>query len=74
MSNPTYSSGNLANAICDRCGLEFAYRAIRSEADTLLRVCSDCIDQPDPYRRLVIKPDNLALQYPRPDVDLTVEE
>jgi NAD-dependent SIR2 family protein deacetylase len=65
-----YSSGSLAVAICDRCGLKYGYKELRAEADTQLMVCSSCCDRPDPYRSLVIKPDRLALEKPRPDVDL----
>lgn len=67
---PNYSSGNVAIACCPRCGLRWDYRSLRIEADTMLRVCDDCLDSPDPYRRLLIKPDNIALQYPFPDQSL----
>lgn len=67
-----HSSGSIANAICRRCGLRFAYTALRTETDTALRVCDDCLDNSDPYRSLVISPDNLSLENPSPDVDISV--
>lgn len=66
------SSGKLARAVCDRCGLAFNYPEIRTEADTQLRVCETCQDGPDPYRRLVRKSDDLSIPYPRPDTDISV--
>jgi hypothetical protein len=39
-----------------------------------LRVCIDeqnCWDELDPYRLPPLSPDNITLQQPRPDVDVT---
>lgn len=66
-----YGSGNISKAICDRCGFEFNYLQLQQEADTKLQVCSDCLDQPDPYRRRRTPTVNISLRYPRPDVPLT---
>lgn len=65
------SAGNIANAICLRCGLEFRYRQLRVEADTSLFVCNDCLDEPDPRRRMLPRSDALALERASPDRELT---
>lgn len=64
------SGGNIARAVCDRCGLQFAYRALRIETDTSLFVCEGCLDTPDPRRRILPRSDAIALERPRPDTTL----
>lgn len=65
-----YAKGTYARAMCDRCGLEFAYLDLKEEW-TGLRVCQDCLDPktkqdfPD-----TVFPDPEALRNPRPDNDV----
>lgn len=66
-----YGSGNISKAICDRCGARYPYLALQQEADTKLQVCSECLDQPDPYMRRRTPTVHISLRYPRPDVALT---
>lgn len=48
---PRYASGNTSLSICKRCGEEWPYGDMNTEADTKEWVCPDCLDDPDPYRR-----------------------
>lgn len=65
-----FSGGKWAWSICDRCGLRYDYTAVRTETDTNFRVCLDCLDEPNPYLRLKVEPDAIALLYPRPDTNI----
>lgn len=64
----TYSSGEHATAICDRCGFMVPYTDIRPEW-TGLRVCSECWEpkhpQLEPTRKDLTDPK--PLRHPRPD-------
>lgn len=69
-----FGSGTFALFICDTCGLRFPYRQQHREPDTNALVCSNCLDQPNPYLHFRAKPDRITLARPRPDVPLEVEE
>lgn len=60
-----YAQGHHALAICDRCGFRIKYLDLIEEEDTHLRVCEDCLDEPEPERTR--GPDAIALRHPRPD-------
>lgn len=73
MSNSVYSSGRLSIAICDRCGLKFKYQELRADgAKPTMRVCSSCYDLNNPLKTWKPRDVSYALQYPRPDVLLTI--
>lgn len=64
-------------AICDGCGFMVQHTQLREKKDyrggsvpvgLSLQVCASCDDVPQPYyRRLLLKPDPVPLQNPRPD-------
>ena len=64
-------------AICDGCGFLVQHNHLREKKDyrggttpvgLSLMVCASCDDVPQPYyRRLLLKPDPVPLQNPRPD-------
>lgn len=64
-------------AICDGCGFLVQHSHLREKKDyrggttpvgLSLQVCASCDDVPQPYyRRLLLKPDPVPLQNPRPD-------
>lgn len=62
-----YASGKYAVAHCARCGFRFPYLSIRQEAETGLRVCRECLDEPQPKRRVPAVRE--ALRHPTPDRD-----
>lgn len=69
MSNVQYGSGNLAIAICDRCGLKYKYTELRADgAKPTMRVCSRCWDGNHPIKTWKPRDMAYALRYPRPDV------
>lgn len=72
MGNPRYASGRHSKAICDRCGLRFAYNMLRTERETRERVCASCLDDPYPYWAFSRPIDAQSLRHPRPDVPLEV--
>ena len=60
-----YASGKYANAICDRCGHRVPYLSLVTEAQTGLKVCPECEDEPE--RLVPREPDAVLLREPRPD-------
>lgn len=64
-------------AICDGCGFLVQHNTLREQVDyrggttpvgLQIRVCQTCYDVPQPYyRRLLLRPDPVPLQNPRPD-------
>ena len=61
-----YARGTFASQCCDRCGFVFPYGTLQKESDTRWLVCEDCLDGPDPRRRLRAKPVRTALRHLRP--------
>lgn len=67
----TIANGDLAIAICQRCGLQYPYLELSDDPNIKgLRVCCECKDQYDPWRLPAPPPDALQLRWPRPDVPL----
>jgi len=72
---PVYldTSGNsvLSVAICDRCNRKFAYTDLMPDPNAPgMRVCKDDLDQWDPWRSPARQTENIALRFPRPDVNI----
>lgn len=64
-------SNKVAIGICDRCNFKYKNSELRADGNTPgLRVCESCWDTKDPWRLPPIRPDAIALKYPRPDVSL----
>jgi hypothetical protein len=75
MSTP-YASGKRAHGICDRCGLTYRLRTLKTEtvagrANNLL-VCRSCwdLDHPQNWQGRYPVFDPQALRNPRPDTGL----
>lgn len=65
------AAGRLSIAICARCGMKHPYMALMSDPNSPgLRVCKDDLDDFDPWRLPAIKPEAIALRFPRPDVSI----
>lgn len=63
---------HIAVAICARCGMKHAYDDLESDPNFPgLRVCKDDRDVFDPYRLPARVTENIALEYPRPDVGIS---
>lgn len=61
----------VAIALCQRCQRKMAHEDLQVEADTRLRVCAACIDEPDPYSLPARRPDRIALSFVLPEQPLT---
>lgn len=62
-----YAQGKYANAICDRCGMQYPFTTLRKEW-TGYKVCIECYEPKHPQletKRNVS--DSIALRDPRPD-------
>lgn len=68
----TKGNSTLAIAICGRCGRKFPRDALRSDPNSPgLMVCEEDVDQFDPWRLTPRAPDQIALEWARPDDTLT---
>lgn len=68
----TRGRSSIAIAICERCSTKTPIVDIAADRDSGgLRVCGPCNDEVDPYKLPPRSPENIALQYPRPDEPLT---
>lgn len=67
----TRGESKLAVAICPRCRMKRKYVDLVMDPNTKMMVCRfDCQDEFDPYRMPPRGPDDVTLQYPRPDEEL----
>lgn len=70
-------AGTAAIGVCDRCHMKVPLDELRPDGNSPgLRVCSKkgCRDVLDPWRLPARQTENISLQYPRPDLELTVPE
>jgi hypothetical protein len=68
---PMYAAGNVAIAICDRCGFKFPHNKLRPDGNSPgLFVCDSDWDPRNPWRDPPIQPDAIAMRWSRPDVAL----
>jgi hypothetical protein len=72
------TSGNtlIAIFICDRCKMKRAIVEAQPDPNFPgLKVCQQgCADQKDPYRLPARQTERIALQFPRPDVNVAVND
>lgn len=72
-----YATGDLAQAICDRCHMRRPYSKLGPDGDKPgLFVCQDkgtrgCSDEKDPWRLPPRQSEPITLKNARPDVDIT---
>jgi hypothetical protein len=70
--SPKRGGTTVSVAICDRCRKKVYYDELKPDGDSPgLRVCKDCNDMEDPYRLPPRKTEDISLQHPRPDQELT---
>lgn len=70
----TSSNSVLSVAICDRCNRKFAYVDLMPDPNFPgMRVCKDDLDNFDPWRLPARQTENIALRFPRPDVDIALQ-
>lgn len=67
----TEGNSNVAIGICGRCSQKFALVDLMPDPNSPgLMVCSEDIDDFDPYRLPPRETEDVTLQYPRPDTPL----
>ena len=68
----TRGKSSLAIAICDRCKRKFSITELMIDPNAPgLRVCREDVDDLDPYRLPQRQPDQITLQFTRPDAPLS---
>ena len=72
----TRGNAVIAIFICDRCKMKRPIiEAMPDPNFPGLKVCQQgCADEKDPYRLPARKTERIALQYPRPDVSVAVDD
>ena len=61
----------LTIGVCDRCKLKMSLTELTADRNAPgLRVCDDCNDDFDPWRRPARQTENIAVSNPRPDEPL----
>ena len=69
----TRGNSKIAIGICARCNRKFPYDELISDPNFPgLFVCSEDVDEFDPWRLPPRETENITLQHPRPDVSLEV--
>lgn len=69
----TSGNASLGVAICARCSLKFPIGELESDPNYPgLRVCAEDRDRLDPYRLPPRLPEDIVLEYPRPDTPIGV--
>ena len=68
----TSGYASAAIAVCDKCRFKKPLSLLIPDRNSPgLRVCPECADDLDPWRLPARYPENITLQYPRPDEPLT---
>lgn len=69
----TRGNSSVAIGICDRCKMKWPIGHLVSDVNYPgLRVCKDtCADLFDPYRLPARRPEDITVQFPRPEEPLT---
>lgn len=62
--------GHYAIAVCPRCKFKMYYGDLVADPNTKQMMCPKCVDLYDPYRLPPKAPDQMTLQYPRPEEPL----
>ena len=71
----TIASGKFSIACCSRCHQKVPYTQLRMDGNIPgLWVCQDegCYDNLNPFKKPARKADAVALDHPRPDVNLSI--
>src|SRR6476660_9056216 len=71
----TRGKTKVAIGICSRCSQKMAYSDMVTDGDSPgIRGHAHCMDMRDPWRLPARRPENITLQYPRPDVALSPDQ
>jgi hypothetical protein len=66
-SSGTFARGTYALFDCERCGLTFPYTEMKLDPNTLLKVCDECCDIPDPHIYTYSDAEALKNSTPKPE-------
>ena len=68
---PIRSKGKVAISVCARCQTKMYYDDLVQDPNNKIWVCAECRDIYDPWRLPARQAEDISLQHPRPDVELT---
>lgn len=71
---PVRPRGSAAIAVCPRCAKKVYYDALQKDPNNGNYYCKGCVDALDPWRLPARQPEDITLQHPRPDTQLTLDE
>lgn len=68
---PVRTSSSVSIGICGRCRTKKYLSDLRSDPNVPgLRVCRECSDEFDPYRKGLRSTEDISISHPRPDESL----
>ena len=70
---PVRTKGSAAVAICQRCQKKFYMDELVKDPNNGMWVCKEDQDIFDPWRLPARQTENISLDHPRPDVDISVK-
>lgn len=65
--------GTMAVAICYRCNMKVYQGDLKKDPNTGAFYCTDCVDLYDPWRLPARKTEDIRVQHPRPDNDISAD-
>lgn len=63
--------GSMAIAVCLRCAKKIYYGQLTQDPNTKVYYCPECVDLYDPWRLPARPSEDISLNHPRPDTDLS---
>ena len=70
---PVRTKGSAAITVCPRCQMKIYYSDAVQDPNNKLWVCKDCSDLYDPWRLPARQTEDISLQHPRPDTDVSTD-
>lgn len=71
---PVRTRGSVAIAVCPRCAKKIYYDELQKDPNNGNFYCKSCVDKLDPWRLPARQTEDITLQHPRPDCQLTLDE
>jgi hypothetical protein len=68
---PINTKGRVSVALCPRCQMKIQYDDLRLDPNNKNWYCEKCVDIYDPWRLPARKTEDISLDHPRTDTELT---
>lgn len=68
---PIRTKGTAAICVCPRCQKKMYYDDLTKDSNNGNFYCGECVDIYDPWRLPARRAEDISLQHPRPDVEIS---